>query len=76
LEDDSSESLARIKAPTLILWGDQDTVVPLSDQEKLTAEIESSRLVVYPDVGHAIYWEEPSQVASDIGVFIKEHIRF
>ena len=76
LEDDSSESLARIKAPTLILWGDQDTVVPLSDQEKLTAEIESSRLVVYPDVGHAIYWEEPSQAASDIGVFIKEHIRF
>jgi pimeloyl-ACP methyl ester carboxylesterase len=76
LEDDSSESLAGIKVPTLIIWGDQDTVVPLSDQEKLTAGIESSRLVVYPGVGHAIYWEEPSQVASDIGIFIKEHIRF
>ena len=50
-------------------------VVPLSDQEKLTAGIGSSRLVVYPGVGHAIYWEEPSQVAPDISEFIKEHIR-
>lgn len=76
LEDDSSENLAKIKAPTLIIWGEQDTVVPLSDQEKLMAGIENSRLVVYPGVGHAIYWEEPGQVAADIGVFIKEHIRF
>jgi pimeloyl-ACP methyl ester carboxylesterase len=74
LKDDSSEFLARIKAPTLIIWGDQDTVVPLRDQEKLTAGIENARLLVYPGAGHAIYWEEPGQVASDISVFIKEHI--
>ena len=72
LEDDSSEDLAKIKAPTLIIWGDQDSIVPLSDQEKLKAGIEGSRLVVYPGVGHAIYWEEPGLVASDIIVFIKE----
>ena len=72
LEEDSSENLGKIKAPTLIIWGDQDAVVPLSDQEKLAAAIECSRLVVYPGVGHAIYWEAPGQVAADIGAFIKE----
>ncbi len=75
LEDDSSENLAKIKASTLIIWGDQDTFVPRSDQEKLTAGIEGSRLVVYPGVGHAVYWEEPGHVASDIVAFIKEHAR-
>jgi non-heme chloroperoxidase len=75
LEDDSSENLAKIKASTLIIWGDQDTVVPLSDQEKLKEGIEGSRLIVYPGVGHSVYWEEPGKVASDINVFIKEHAR-
>lgn len=75
LEDDSSEDLVKIKAPTLIIWGDQDSVVSLRDQEKLMGGIEGSQLVVYPGVGHAVYWEEPSQVASDIIAFIKEHAR-
>ncbi|HSG18149.1 MAG TPA: alpha/beta hydrolase [Anaerolineae bacterium] len=75
LEEDSSEDLGKIKAPTLILWGDQDAVVPLGDQEKLAAGIEGAQLVVYPGVGHAIYWEAPGQVATDIGVFIEEHAR-
>jgi non-heme chloroperoxidase len=54
LEDDPSEYWDKIKAPTLIIWGDQDTVVPLSDQKKLMAGIVNSRLEVYPGVGHAV----------------------
>lgn len=73
LKDDSSEELSKITAPTLIIWGDQDATVPLSDQEKFVAEIEGSQLVVYPGIGHALYWEEPGQVASDITKFIDEH---
>ena len=71
LEDNSSGELAEIKAPTLIIWGDKDTIVPRSDQEKLMAGIEGSQLAVYPEVGHAIYWEQPAQVASDLVVFIE-----
>ncbi len=71
LEDESSGQLPEIKAPTLILWGDKDTIVPLSDQEKLRVAIEGSRFVVYPEVGHAIYWEEPDRVASDLAAFIE-----
>ena len=71
LEDDSLEQLNKIKAPTLIVWGDKDVVIPRSDQEALLKQIAGSRLVVYPGAGHALYWEEPARFASDIVAFIE-----
>ena len=70
LEDDSSEMLDEIRAPTLIVWGDKDTIVPLSDQETLARAIADSRLVVYHGAGHALYCEEPVRCASDLATFI------
>ena len=72
MEDDSSEELDKIKAPTLIIWGDQDAVIPRSDQETLAAAIIGSRLVVYRGAGHALYWEEPDHIASDLVGFIED----
>lgn len=71
VKDDSSEEINKIKAPTLIIWGDKDTIIPRSDQETLLKRIAGSRLVVYPGAGHALYWEEPAQFASDIVAFIE-----
>jgi len=71
LEDDSSEELNKIKTPTLIIWGDKDAIIPRSEQETMLERIVNSRLVVYPDAGHALYWEEPAHFASDIVAFIK-----
>ena len=75
LEDDSSEELDKIKAPTLIVWGDQDVILPRSDQEALAAAIAGSRLVVYPGAGHAFYWEEPERFASDLVAFIEDLVK-
>ncbi|MDQ3438628.1 MAG: alpha/beta fold hydrolase [Actinomycetota bacterium] len=72
LEDDSLAELDKIKVPTLIVWGDQDAILPRSDQESLAAAITGSRLLVYPGAGHAFYWEEPGRVASDLTAFITE----
>jgi len=71
LEDDSLEGLNRIKAPTFIIWGDKDVIVPRSDQETLVTRIAGSRLVIYPGAGHSLYWEEPAHLASDIIGFVK-----
>lgn len=71
LEDDSSDELNKIKAPTLIVWGDKDAVIPQSDQKTLLEQIMGSRLVVYPGAGHALYWEEPARFASDIVTFVE-----
>jgi non-heme chloroperoxidase len=75
LEDDSSEMLDEIRAPTLILWGDKDTIVPLSDQEALARAISDSRLVVYRGAGHALCCEEPVRCASDLSVFVLNLVR-
>jgi non-heme chloroperoxidase len=75
LEDDSSEMLDQIRAPTLILWGDKDTIVPLSDQETLARAISDSRLVVYRGAGHALNCEEPVRCASDLSAFVLNLVR-
>jgi len=71
LEDDFSGELDKIKAPTLIVWGDQDATCPRSDQEALAA-LTGSRLVVYPGAGHALHCEEPDRFASDLAAFIED----
>jgi pimeloyl-ACP methyl ester carboxylesterase len=71
LEEDFSKELNAIKAPTLIIWGDQDTFTR-SDKDTLTAAIAGSRLIVYPGAGHALCWEEPDHIATDLTDFIKD----
>ena len=71
LEGNSSEELTKIKAPTLIIWREEDTIIPLGDQEKFMAGIRRSRFVVCSGAGHALYWERPRQVASNIVAFIE-----
>jgi non-heme chloroperoxidase len=71
LEDDSVDRLGAITAPTLIIWGDRDGVLPASDQEALASAIPRARLAVYRGTGHAVYWEEPERVASDLVGFVE-----
>jgi pimeloyl-ACP methyl ester carboxylesterase len=69
LEDDFAGELDRVKAPTLILWGDQDALCPRADQEALLAAIAGSRLAVYEGAGHALHWDYPDRFASDLVAF-------
>lgn len=71
IEDDSADELGKIAAPTLVVWGDQDTILSRSDQEAMTASILDARLVVYEGAGHTFYWEDPARVAADIAAFVE-----
>lgn len=70
VREDYLKDTDKIKAPTLIMWGDQDVHSPRSDQDALTAAIPDSRLAVYHGAGHAVHWEEPEQFASDLTRFV------
>jgi pimeloyl-ACP methyl ester carboxylesterase len=59
-----------IHTPTLIIWGERDELLPRADGSALAAAIPGSRLVVYPDTGHLVLWEQPSRVASDLTAFV------
>ena len=60
-----------IHAPTLILWGGQDNLLPRKDQETLAARIPGAVLRIYSDAAHLVLWECPEHVAEDITAFLR-----
>ena len=69
--EDTRDELDRITAPTLIVYGDQDTVFPLSDQHTLDAGIPDSTLLIYPQTGHGVHWEQPERFTADLVAFLQ-----
>jgi pimeloyl-ACP methyl ester carboxylesterase len=61
---------ATITAPALIVWGARDQVLTRQDQQALAAAIPASQLIIYPDTGHLVLWEQPERVAADLTAFI------
>ena len=61
---------ATITAPTLIIWGERDELLPPQDGYRLAAAIPGSRLIVYKDTGHLVLWEQPERVATDLADFV------
>lgn len=71
LENDAARELVKIKAPMLIVWGDQDAFCPRGDQDDLAAAIAGAQFLVYPGAGHSPQWEEPERFAADLAAFIE-----
>lgn len=64
--EDLSETIRTIRVPTLILWGDRDSVVPADpDASRFAHDIAGSRLVMLPGVGH-LPQEEVAEESSAI----------
>ncbi|TNB70438.1 alpha/beta hydrolase [Arthrobacter sp. BB-1] len=61
-----------IRAPALILWGEQDGLLPRSQQETLAARIPGSVLKTYAGTGHVVLWECPELVAADTRAFLAQ----
>ena len=70
LSPEADVQLAKIKAPTLIIWGDKEQIFPRSEQDALVALLKNSLLKVYPDTGHAPNWERPERFAKDLQEFL------
>ena len=64
-------NLARISAPTLLLWGQHDALFPREDQDRLVAAIRGAALTIYPEIGHCPNWEDPERVAADLQSFLQ-----
>lgn len=53
------DRLPQIKAPTLIVWGTKDPLIPVRDAWEFGKLIEGSQVVVYEDTGHVAMLERP-----------------
>lgn len=72
MKTDFSDQLGRIKAPTLIVWGDKDSFFLRAEQDRLANAIAGSKLLVYDGIGHCPNWEDPERVAADLTTFIEK----
>ena len=70
LDGDRTEQVPKIQAPTLVVHGDEDPLVPIENGRRLAAAIPSSRFVVLDGVGHVPMRECPDRLAEvAIGFF-------
>lgn len=65
------KDFGRITAPTLVMTGEQDSIVPPADAKAFAAHIPGARLVSYPGVGHLPMEQIPDRSAADLMVFLK-----
>lgn len=57
IEEDLSSFAERIQAPTVLIWGDQDTDTPLWQGQRLEQLIPDAGLIVFQGAGHFSYLE-------------------
>ena len=68
---DPTEALKKIKAPTLILWGEGDFLIPIDQGRQIESLIPNATMKTYPGVGHAAQEEAPVETVSDTMVFLR-----
>jgi pimeloyl-ACP methyl ester carboxylesterase len=67
-----SKRLHRVAAPTLIIWGQNDRVVPPAYGAEWQRRIPGSRLVIRQDAGHLPHVEQPAALAELTNAFLGE----
>jgi pimeloyl-ACP methyl ester carboxylesterase len=69
---DTYDRLDRIKAPTLVLTGEEDVLIPPGNSEILAERIPGAELRVIPGGGHQIMIEQPQACNRAIVAFLQK----
>ncbi len=64
-------SMRAVGCPTLLIWGRDDIIIPISIAEKMHGEIRNSKLLIVEDVDHGLPFREPQRFAADVRNFLK-----
>jgi abhydrolase domain-containing protein 14 len=59
--EENRDNLAKITAPTLVVWGTDDQVSPLTNSDLLLKEISNSTREMYPGAPHPCYLDQPDR---------------
>lgn len=70
-DENLEDLLAKIKAPTLIIWGKKDDVLPLRDAQELKEKIAGAELKIISEAKHSPHREAPEELAEIISQFVK-----
>jgi len=62
--------LAKIAAPTLLVWGERDAMIPVANAQDYLRAIRGSELVVLPALGHVPFEEAPDASLPAVRAFL------
>jgi len=74
LPDNVSElvpKISQVSIPTLVIWGENDTVIPVESGRRFHQDIPKSQLLVLTETGHLPHEERPAEVYAAIDNFIR-----
>jgi pimeloyl-ACP methyl ester carboxylesterase len=54
--------LGRVTAPTLILWGEQDHIIPIEQAKVWASRLANSEVATFEGAGHLLFFEAPKAV--------------
>lgn len=66
------EEIQDISAPTLVIWGEEDRILPVSHAKLFSRDIEHAEMIIIPDAGHVPMEEKSGEVNDSIRAFIDE----
>jgi pimeloyl-ACP methyl ester carboxylesterase len=66
------ERISTIRKPTLIIWGDQDRLIDVSNAYRFQRDIPGSQLLVIPGSGHVPMEERPREVIGAVNHFLQD----
>jgi len=72
---DTYDRLPQIKAPTLVISGDADRMIPPENSRLLASRIPNSELVILKNKGHGFFVEATEEASRAILDFLKRHRR-
>jgi pimeloyl-ACP methyl ester carboxylesterase len=70
-----SKRLYRLSAKTLVVWAEQDRLIPPVYAERWRELVTHSRLATIPDAGHMLPYEQPHRLAEEVLRFLGTALR-
>ena len=70
--DSAWQRIGQIRQPTLILWGQQDSLIPVAVAGRFHQDLPRDTLIVYPNAGHVPMEELPARTAADARAFLRQ----
>ncbi len=70
VNEDLKHCMPQIAAPTLLIWGENDTATPISDAKVMERLIPNAGLVSFPGCGHYSFLDNPIQFAAVLRSFL------
>ncbi len=66
--------LAQVQAPTLILWGEADAWIPVTNAARFLQDIKGAKLKTYAGAGHIPMEELPQETVNDALIFLGSEV--